>query len=216
MHRKASCIAGYIPTWLHFPQWTENVQGTPEGHKCLPLCLEARIFAINQQWILSRVDEDSNQQVLPLELGDLICLRAIRLLSLYHFFSSCFRDQEDNQLTSHTFSNWCEWARCWRGGGGGRCRVHLTHPWVLIKAVYIQIPYIWAWKRSTWDLREKKRALTGKKRRMIAILTGVRWHLIVVLICIFLKLVTLNIFSCACGHLYISGKNEYSSPLLIF
>lgn len=87
------------------------------------------------------VDEDSHQQVLPLELGDLICLRAIRLMSLT-FFSSCFRDRED--ASSHHTPFWANVSG--EGAGGevawGNVRCILTHPCVLIKAMYVQIPYI--------------------------------------------------------------------------
>ena len=45
----------------------------------------------------------------------------------------------------------------------------------------------------------------------------VKWYLIVVLICIFLCLVTLSIFSCAYWtSVYPLWKNIYSSPLPIF
>lgn len=44
----------------------------------------------------------------------------------------------------------------------GNLRCTLTHPRVLIKAVYIQISHIWAWKQS---LRFKKHLSTWKKKK---------------------------------------------------
>ena len=50
----------------------------------------------------------------------------------------------------------------------------------------------------------------------MVILTSVRWHFIVVLICISL-IVMLNIFSCAYWpSIYLLWRNVYSGPLLIF
>lgn len=111
MHLKATCVAGHIPTGLHLSQWT--TQQCREYQWVLSM----QIQLINSGYGgVGKAGGDSHQEVLPLEEGGLLCLRATKLMvdATLTFFPPLASGLRRCQLTSHVLSGHCEWRSCWR------------------------------------------------------------------------------------------------------